>query len=305
MNIQVLNQEVDKTKYIQLAKEKLAATLQSAVKEMNIEQLNEAKKQMQLLDKSDETESFLNYFSFLLNDAYRIITNKERIKKTKTYDNLKQSEKELKSSITNLNTSYLKLQNLIANLDNRITQKQTKILNHQEKLEELEASIEQNKGVMIGIDAILSDEKTEDAKKQSYKKLKEETEMEHSLLQIEYDFEQIHNDTNLNDRNMYWIEKTDMQTLIRTFKFNLNFYKSELSELQYLIEKHSTESVLETSIKSLEDYQNFHKTRTETKEIENKKINIYNEVIEKQPSPTDLKKSYTQMYIGSPKIKRK
>jgi len=293
---------VDKNKYIQLAKERLAATYRSALQTYDVSKLEDAKKQIEELDKLETKKDFISYLKTTISEAYRILTNKEKIFTCKSLEELKQQKQEINSAIHQSEHTYTHLNNLLKTLGDNLSTKNNEIVKCRAKVTNLTKKIEEEKSELFGLEEALP--QMEGEYKDALIAVKAETELTLSNLEMELYYEQENHELAIDDRNLYMIEKTDLVESIKAFEFNLNFYKKEINELDFLIKKHSAEFYIDSKIQGELASYHTQEIKNTVKERENQKINIYNEAKETQPSLLDMKKQYVESIKNSPKLKR-
>lgn len=301
-NISSQNEEINTEKYVKLAKERIANTYKTAIKENDIVKLKHVKQQIDDLNKITSEQGFGNYMSFVIENSINVLSNKHNFYNSKNLHNLKKSKKDLENALETTTESYKQMHNLMNSLDKRLNDKNEMLLNYHKKLQELEKNIANENKDLNGLEKTMNLEK-DNLTKQALSTLLEESKMKLNSLKSDLAYEQQTYTSSLNDRNMYLVEKVDLQASKQIFKFNILFYRSELNELDFLIEKHKSPSFMQTDLVAQINYSNVAKTKVDVKEIENSQIKLYNEVMESQSSLSEMKKSYTELHKNSPKIK--
>ncbi|MDD3175194.1 MAG: hypothetical protein PHU51_01840 [Candidatus Nanoarchaeia archaeon] len=295
--------DFDSEKYIKMAKERLASTYINALETQDISKLEDAKKQLEEIDKLEKKQGKTNYLINVFLQTYAILTNKKPRYESKSLVELEKQKKDLTKAYEESKITYENLNRLVSKINSTILSKNNELAEYQQKTETITKKLDQEKQELHGITKTI-DSITDENYKSALTQIKEETELLIANLESELYYETETKDLSLNDRNMYLIEKNELLETIKSFEYNINFYKKEMQELDLLMMKHSSESHINVRLNGELAAYKTNEVKQEAKNRENQKVKIFNEAKEKQPSLLNMKKDYVNSLKQRPKMKR-
>ncbi len=295
--------DFDSEKYIKMAKERLASTYKNALETQDISKLEDAKKQLEELDKIEKKQGKLNNLLTAFSQTYAILTNKKPRYESKSLVELEKQKRDLTKAYEESKITYENLNKLVSKINTTILSKNNELVQYQQKTETIAKKLDQEKQELEGLSKTINSLTDEDYKF-ALTQLKEESELLITNLESELYFETETKDLSLNDRNMYLIEKNDLLETIKSFEYNINFYKKEMQELDLLMMKHNSKSHINVRLNGELAAYKTNEVKQEAKTREDQKIKLFNEAKEKQPSLLKLKKDYINSLKQRPKMKR-
>lgn len=294
--------KVDTEKYIRMAKQRIADDYKVAVKENDLKKLSQLEKEIKKLDKISVNDGFTKYMGIILDDTYKIITHKQKSYNSKTASDIKKSKSIIEDSLSKTKKYRSTISSLINKMDERIYEKNKDLITHHTILNDLNDKVSKETKDIYGLEKTIKIEKDE-LTKIALMNLKDESEIRLSSLKSDLLYKQQAYKNLVKNKRMYLTEKLDLDNSSQIFNFNINFYESELKELEFFADKYDRPSVVEVDLEAQINYSLVAETKLKAKEIENKKIKLYNEAIDSKSSLSETKDKYIEFHINSPKMK--
>ncbi len=294
--------KVDTEKYIRMAKQRIADDYKVAVKENDLKKLSKLEKEIKKLDKISVNDGFTKYMGIILDDTYKIITHKQKSYNSKTASDIKKSKSIIEDSLSKTKKYRSTISSLINKMDERIYEKNKDLITHHTILNDLNDKVSKETKDIYGLEKTIKIEKDE-LTKIALMNLKDESEIRLSSLKSDLLYKQQAYKNLVKNKRMYLTEKLDLDNSSQIFNFNINFYESELKELEFFADKYDRPSVVEVDLEAQINYSLVAETKLKAKEIENKKIKLYNEAIDSKSSLSETKDKYIEFHINSPKMK--